>query len=254
VIKVDGLKKTYELGTIEVAALRGVSLRIGEGEFVAIMGPSGSGKTTFMNILGCLDQPTEGSYSLDGVLVSEMGDTELARVRNQRIGFVFQTFNLLPRFDAVTNVELPLIYRGEPRRIRRSLAVGALDTVGLGDRLHHRPAELSGGQQQRVAIARSLVTRPKIILADEPTGNLDSKSGEEIMAIFQALNDGGITVVLVTHDPDIAQYARRIVRFRDGLIVADETLTARTIARRDEFLDALIAGLRDGAPGEVKAG
>jgi len=205
-----------------------------------------------MNILGCLDQPTEGSYSLDGVLVSEMGDTELARVRNQLIGFVFQTFNLLPRLDAVTNVEVPLVYRGVPKRTRRLLAVSALDTVGLGDRLHHKPAELSGGQQQRVAIARSLVTRPKIILADEPTGNLDTKSGEEIMAIFQALNDSGITVVLVTHDPDIARHARRIVRFRDGLIVADETLSMRTIAERDESLDVLIAGLRGGTSEEVK--
>ncbi|MFZ5924778.1 MAG: ABC transporter ATP-binding protein [Bacillota bacterium] len=253
-IRVDGLKKIYKLGSIEVAALRGISLCIGEGEFVAIMGPSGSGKTTFMNILGCLDQATEGSYSLDGVLVSEMGDAELARVRNQRIGFVFQTFNLLPRLDAVTNVELPLIYRGAPRRTRRSLALSCLKMVGLGDRIHHKPAELSGGEQQRVAIARSLVTRPKIVLADEPTGNLDTKSGEEIMAIFQALNDSGITVVLVTHDADIAQYARRIVRFRDGLIVADETLTARTIAQRHESLDALIAGLRDGASREVRAG
>ncbi|MEW5866427.1 MAG: ABC transporter ATP-binding protein [Bacillota bacterium] len=251
-IKVDGLKKTYRLGSIEVAALRGVSLRIGEGEFVAIMGPSGSGKTTFMNILGCLDQPTEGSYWLDGVLVSEMGDAQLARVRNQRIGFVFQTFNLLPRLDAVTNVEVPLIYRGVPKRTRRLLAVSALDTVGLRDRLHHKPAELSGGQQQRVAIARSLVTRPKIVLADEPTGNLDTKSGEEIMAIFQALNDSGITVVLVTHDADIAGHAKRIVRFRDGLIVADETLSVRTIAERDESLDGLIAELRAGASEGVK--
>ncbi|MGE5583916.1 MAG: ABC transporter ATP-binding protein [Bacillota bacterium] len=254
VIEVDRLRKTYRIGSIEVAALRGVSLGIGEGEFVAIMGPSGSGKTTFMNIVGCLDQPTEGSYSLDGVLVSEMDDTELARVRNQRIGFVFQTFNLLPRLDAASNVELPLIYRGVPRRTRRLLAVRALEAVGLKDRLHHRPSELSGGQQQRVAIARSLVTRPQIVLADEPTGNLDTKSGIEIMAIFQALNDNGITVVLVTHDADIAQYAKRIVRFRDGLIVSDEAVSSRTIAERDESLDALIASIAEAPGEEVRAG
>ncbi|NLG79274.1 MAG: ABC transporter ATP-binding protein [Firmicutes bacterium] len=254
VIEVNGLKKVYKVGSIEVAALRGVSLRIDEGQFVAIMGPSGSGKTTFMNILGCLDQPTEGSYSLGGVLVSEMDDTELARVRNRRIGFVFQTYNLLPRLSAVANVELPLIYRGVPRRTRRLLAVRALEAVGLKDRLHHRPSELSGGQQQRVAIARSLVTHPRIVLADEPTGNLDTKSGVEIMAIFQALNDSGITVVLVTHNADIAQYAKRIVRFRDGLIVSDEAVSSRTIAERDESLDALIAGLTEGAAEEVKAG
>lgn len=253
-IKVDGLTKIYRIGDIEIPALRGVSLHIGKGEFVAVMGPSGSGKTTLMNVLGCLDQPTEGSYLLDSIAVSEMGDRALARIRNQLIGFVFQTFNLLPRLNAIANVELPLIYRGVPRRHRRSVAASTLEAVGLGDRLLHKPQELSGGQQQRVAIARSLVTHPKVILADEPTGNLDTKAGREIMAIFQALNDSGITVVIVTHNVDIANYAKRIVRFLDGLIVSDEAVSVRTIADRDESLDNLIAGLREQVPGEVKAG
>ncbi len=253
-IKVDGLTKIYRIGSIEIPALRGVSLHINKGEFVAVMGPSGSGKTTLMNVLGCLDQPTEGSYSLDGIVVNEMGDRALARIRNQLIGFVFQTFNLLPRLNAVANVELPLIYRGVPKRIRRPLAASTLEAVGLGERLLHKPQELSGGQQQRVAIARSLVTHPKIILADEPTGNLDTKAGREIMAIFQALNDNGITVVIVTHNVDIANYAKRIVRFLDGLIVSDEAVSVRTIADRDESLDNLIAGLREEVSGEVKAG
>ncbi|NLJ59487.1 MAG: ABC transporter ATP-binding protein [Firmicutes bacterium] len=253
-IEVDGLTKIYRIGDIEIPALRGVSLHIGKGEFVAVMGPSGSGKTTLMNVLGCLDQPTEGSYLLDSIAVSEMGDRALARIRNQLIGFVFQTFNLLPRLNAIANVELPLIYRGVPRRHRRSIAASTLEAVGLGDRLLHKPQELSGGQQQRVAIARSLVTHPKVILADEPTGNLDTKAGREIMAIFQALNDSGITVVIVTHNVDIANYAKRIVRFLDGLIVSDEAVSVRTIADRDESLDNLIAGLREQVPGEVKAG
>ena len=253
-IKADGLTKIYKIGDIEVPALRGVSLHIDEGEFVAIMGPSGSGKTTFMNMLGCLDQPTEGSYFLDGIPVSEMGDAALARIRNQLIGFVFQTFNLLPRLNAIANVELPLVYSGVPRRVRRPLAASMLELVGLKDRLLHKPQELSGGQQQRVAIARSLVTHPKIILADEPTGNLDTKSSKEIMAIFQALNDSGITVVLVTHNADIAQYAKRIVRFLDGLIVSDEAVSLRTIADHDESLDNLIAVLKEGVSEEVKAG
>ena len=253
-IKVDGLTKTYRIGDIEIPALRGVSLHVEEGAFVAIMGPSGSGKTTLMNLLGCLDQPTEGSYSLADITVSDMGDAALARIRNQLIGFVFQTFNLLPRLNAIANVELPLIYRGVPKRIRRPLAASTLEMVGLGDRLLHKPQELSGGQQQRVAIARSLVTHPKIILADEPTGNLDTKSSSEIMAIFQALNDSGITVVIVTHNADIAQYAKRIVRFLDGLIVSDEPVSLRTIADRDEVLDNLIAGLASGVREEVKAG
>jgi putative ABC transport system ATP-binding protein len=253
-IKVDGLTKIYRIGDIEIPALRGVSLNIDKGEFVAVMGPSGSGKTTFMNILGCLDQPTEGSYSLDDIPVSELGDAALARIRNQLIGFVFQTFNLLPRLSAIANVELPLIYRGAPKRIRRPLAASMLELVGLGDRLLHKPQELSGGQQQRVAIARSLATHPKIILADEPTGNLDTKSSREIMAIFQALNDTGISVVVVTHNADIAQYAKRIVRFLDGRIVADEAVSIRTIADQDESFVNLIAGLRGEGSEEVKAG
>ncbi len=246
-IRVEGITKVYRLGDIEVVALQGVSLQIDEGEFVSIMGPSGSGKTTFMNILGCLDLPTEGSYTLDGVLVSEMTDNELAYVRNHRLGFVFQTYNLLPRLDALANVELPLIYRGSSRRVRRTLSVKALQMVGLGDRLHHRPSELSGGQQQRVAVARALVTRPSMILADEPTGNLDSRSGEEIMAIFQALNEGGITVVLVTHDPDIARYGKRIVRFRDGRVVSDEAVRDRLLTERNDSLEAMISELKAGA-------
>ncbi len=253
-IEVEGLKKTYRLGSLEVPALRGVCLHVEEGEFVAVMGPSGSGKTTFMNILGCLDQPTEGTYRLDGVLVSQMSDTELARVRNTCIGFVFQTFNLLPRLNALANVELPLLYRPGPRRARRSRAMAALEMVGLGDRMHHRPSELSGGQQQRVAAARALVTEPRIILADEPTGNLDSESGREIMAIFQALNDGGITVILVTHDSDIARYSKRIVRFRDGSVVSDEAVSARLVAQRDESLDRLAAGVRHRRAKEVTPG
>lgn len=243
-IKVDGLEKIYRIGDIEIPALRGVSLHIDEGEFVAVMGPSGSGKTTLMNMLGCLDQPTDGLYSLDGIVVREMGDAALACMRNQLIGFVFQTFNLLPRLDALANVELPLIYGGVPKRIRRPRAASMLELVGLGDRILHKPQELSGGQQQRVAIARSLVTHPKIVLADEPTGNLDTKSSREIMAIFQALNDSGITVIIVTHNVDIANYAKRIVRFLDGLIVSDKAVSVRTIADRDESLDSLIENLR----------
>jgi putative ABC transport system ATP-binding protein len=221
-IELTDLLKVYRLGDVEVAALQGVRLTIRAGEFVAVMGPSGSGKSTLMNILGCLDRPTSGRYLLDGMDVSRAKDDELAEIRNRKLGFVFQSFNLLSRQTAVQNVELPLIYAGAPPKTRRPGAIEALRLVGLGDRLHHRPNELSGGQQQRVAIARALMNRPKILLADEPTGNLDTKSGEEIMDIFCALNADGITVIMVTHEESIAAHARRRIRFRDGRVIADE--------------------------------
>ncbi len=221
-IVLSDVKKIYQMGDTTVHALAGVDLSIAAGEFAAIMGPSGSGKSTMMNILGCLDRPTEGSYILDGQEVATLGDDELAITRNKKIGFVFQSFNLLPRMDALENVALPLVYAGVAKAERTERAAKALAMVGLEERMHHLPNELSGGQRQRVAIARALVNDPTIIMADEPTGNLDTRSGEEVMEIFRSLNDLGRTVILVTHEPDIAGNARRVVHVRDGRIVRDD--------------------------------
>ena len=222
VIRVEDLWKTYQMGDQTVNALQGINLRIRHGEYVAIMGPSGSGKSTLMNLIGCLDTPSQGQYWLNGHLVSELNDDQLARIRNKEIGFVFQTFNLLARATSLHNVELPLIYNGTPAAERLERARAALTAVNLGTRMDHRPNELSGGQRQRVAIARALINRPSIILADEPTGNLDSKTGDEIMALFAELHSNGNTIVLVTHEPDIAEYAERVVHIRDGRIFSDE--------------------------------
>ena len=234
VIQTDKITKTYVTGTNQVRALRDVDLKVTRGELVAIMGTSGSGKSTLMNMLGCLDTPTSGSYTLDGVRVDGLGKNELAAIRNQKLGFVFQGFNLLARTSAVANVELPMLYdRSGRKRDIRALAVSALERVGLGDRLDHQPSELSGGQQQRVAIARALVTEPALVLADEPTGNLDSRTSVEVMALFQQLNAQGTTIVVVTHEPDIAVYATRVVRMRDGRIFSDEPVASRHDAVRD---------------------
>ncbi len=221
-IEVRNLVKIYRTGDVELRALDGVSFSIERGEFVAVMGPSGSGKSTTMNMLGCLDSPTEGEYYLDGRNVAQLSGDDLAEVRNRKLGFVFQGFNLLPRLTALDNVALPLVYSGIPMAERRERAKTALEHVGLGTRLHHRPAQMSGGQQQRVAIARALVGRAPLILADEPTGNLDTKTSEEIMNLLTEVNGEGRTVVLVTHEPDIAEYARRVLHFRDGKLVSDE--------------------------------
>jgi len=220
-IEIKNLKKNYIMGEIEVPALRNVDIQIDKNEFVAIMGPSGSGKSTLMNILGCLDTPTEGNYFFDDEDVSSLNDDELSNIRNKKIGFVFQSFNLLPKMSALHNVELPLMYSGVNKEDRKKLALNALERVGLADRIEHKPAELSGGQRQRVAIARALVTRPGIILADEPTGALDSKSGAEVMAILDQLHKEGNTIILITHEKEIAEHAKRIVFIKDGLIDAD---------------------------------
>ena len=220
-ITLEGITKVYRTGEVEVAALRGISLHIPEGEFVAIMGPSGSGKSTLMNLIGCLDQPSSGRYILDGYDVSALTDDQLAWIRNRKIGFVFQSYNLIPRASAVHNVEMPLIYAGDNQQ-RRERAMAALESVGLLERASHLPSELSGGQQQRVAVARALVTDPAILLADEPTGNLDSESSLEIMKLLRDLNQQGRTIVLITHEADIAAFAQRVVRVRDGVVVSDE--------------------------------
>ena len=232
VVRVSDVKRSYLMGKVEVNALRGINLRIEKGEFVSIMGPSGCGKSTLMHIVGCLDRPSSGHIHLDEVDVDELDDDLLAEIRNKKVGFVFQTFNLLPKLNAVENVELPLIYAGVGLEKRRKKAIELLEVVGLKDRIYHKPSELSGGQSQRVAIARSLACDPSILLADEPTGNLDSKSGEEIIHLFNDLNARGITLIIVTHDEDIANHSKRIVRLKDGLIVSDSAVPALTEEQR----------------------
>lgn len=238
IIQVEDLTKIYQMGTQEVRALDGVTFDLLENEYIAVMGPSGSGKSTLMNLIGCLDTPTSGSYILNGEDVSQLEDADLAEVRNREIGFVFQTFNLLPRTDCLSNVELPLIYSGVKTAERHERAAKTLERVGLGDRIDHKPNELSGGQRQRVAIARALVNNPSILLADEPTGNLDTQTGEEIMMLFEELYRSGNTIIVVTHEPEIAQHARRIIRLRDGKIESDEKVGKPSLENQEIHIEA----------------
>ncbi|UED74864.1 ABC transporter ATP-binding protein [Brevibacillus sp. DP1.3A] len=233
-LNIEGLTKQYKTDELELFALQNINIHVAQGEFVAIVGPSGSGKSTFMNMLGCLDRPTSGSYVLDGIDVTQLKDSGLAQVRNQKIGFVFQSFHLLPRATSLRNVELPMMYAGVGMTERKKRAKAALQRVGLGQRMDHKPTQLSGGQRQRVAIARALVNQPAILLADEPTGNLDSRSSIEIMAIFQELHAQGVTILLVTHEADIAQHAERVITFRDGHIIRDERVEKRLFATASE--------------------